>query len=44
MSLHLEELFDNNRSWAAATEARDPGFFARLAKQQSPKYLSLIHI
>jgi carbonic anhydrase len=39
MSLHLEELFDNNRSWAAATEARDPGFFARLAKQQSPKYM-----
>ena len=39
MSLHLEELFDNNRAWAAATEARDPGFFARLAKQQSPKYM-----
>ena len=39
MSLHLEELFDNNRDWAAATEARDPGFFARLAKQQTPKYM-----
>ncbi len=39
MSLHLEELFDNNRGWAAATEARDPGFFARLAKQQNPKYM-----
>ena len=39
MSLHLEELFDRNRAWAAATEARDPGFFARLAKQQNPKYM-----
>ena len=39
MSVNLEELFANNRRWAAATEARDPGFFARLAKQQSPKYM-----
>jgi carbonic anhydrase len=39
VSLHLEELFDNNRQWAANTEARDPGFFARLAKQQHPKYM-----
>ena len=39
MSLHLEELFTNNRQWAATTEARDPGFFARLAKQQTPKYM-----
>ncbi len=39
MSLHLEELFANNRHWAAATEARDPGFFERLAKQQTPKYM-----
>ncbi len=39
MSLHLEELFANNRNWAAATEARDPGFFARLAQQQTPKYM-----
>ncbi len=39
MSLHLEELFDNNRSWATATEAREPGFFTRLARQQSPRYM-----
>ena len=39
MSLHLEELFAKNRQWAAATEVRDPGFFARLAKQQNPKYM-----
>jgi carbonic anhydrase len=39
MSLHLDELFTNNRQWAAATEARDPGFFERLAQQQTPKYM-----
>ncbi|MFM8666241.1 MAG: carbonate dehydratase [Betaproteobacteria bacterium] len=39
MSLHLEELFAKNRQWAAATEVCDPGFFARLAKQQNPKYM-----
>ena len=39
MSLHLEELFANNRQWAAATEVRAPGFFARLAQQQNPKYM-----
>ena len=39
MSLHLEELFTNNRQWADATEARDPGFFERLAQQQTPKYM-----
>ena len=39
MSLHLEELFANNRHWAAATESRDPGFFSRLAQQQTPKYM-----
>ncbi len=35
----LSALFDSNRRWAARTEARDPGFFTRLAKQQSPKYM-----
>ena len=35
----LHALFDSNRRWAARTEARDPGFFARLAKQQNPKYM-----
>ena len=39
MSDELQELFDNNRAWAAATEAREPGFFTRLQRQQSPRYL-----
>jgi carbonic anhydrase len=32
-------LLSNNRSWAAATHARDPGFFTRLAQQQNPRYM-----
>ena len=32
-------LLSNNRAWAAATTARDPGFFTRLAQQQSPRYM-----
>ena len=39
MSQDLQELFANNRAWAAATEAREPGFFSRLLKQQTPQYL-----
>ena len=39
MSKELNELLDNNTRWAAATEAREPGFFTRLAKQQSPRYM-----
>ena len=35
----LNALFDSNRRWAARTEARDPGFFTRLSKQQNPKYM-----
>jgi carbonic anhydrase len=35
----LETLLQSNRSWAAATEQRSPGFFSRLAQQQSPKYM-----
>jgi carbonic anhydrase len=35
----MQELFNNNRRWAAATEAREPGFFSRLLKQQAPQYL-----
>jgi len=35
----LFELFDNNRQWAADTEQREPGFFSRLLKQQTPQYL-----
>ena len=39
MSIDLQELFANNRRWAAKTEAREPGFFTKLLAQQSPKYL-----
>jgi carbonic anhydrase len=35
----LPQLFDNNRRWATATEARHPGFFGELAAQQAPRYL-----
>ena len=35
----LEELFESNRAWAARIEAREPGFFAKLAAQQAPQYL-----
>ncbi len=39
MTTPLQHLFDNNRNWAARMEAQRPGFFSRLAQQQSPKYL-----
>lgn len=39
MSTQLEELFENNRRWAADTESREPGFFSKLLKQQAPQYL-----
>ncbi len=35
----LEHLIQNNRDWAASILRRDPEFFARLARQQSPRYL-----
>jgi len=35
----IQELFDHNRAWASQIEQDDPGFFARLAKQQAPKFL-----
>lgn len=35
----LEDLFYNNRKWAASMEAKDPGFFKKLAAQQAPEYL-----
>lgn len=37
--MSLDSLFANNRAWAAARVADDPEFFARLAKQQAPRYL-----
>jgi len=35
----LRHLIGNNRAWAAAIQRRNPDFFARLAGQQSPRYL-----
>ena len=39
MTIQLDELFERNRRWAAATEQRSPGFFTRLLAQQAPQYL-----
>ena len=36
MSTELQELLDSNKQWAADTETREPGFFSRLLKQQTP--------
>src|SRR5262245_23743726 len=35
----LEDLKAKNRAWADRKTAGDPGFFRRLERQQSPKYL-----
>jgi carbonic anhydrase len=35
----LDDLKDNNRRWASAKVAADPGFFKRLEGQQAQKYL-----
>ncbi len=35
----LQHLIDNNREWAQSIQSRTPGFFAKLAAQQNPKYL-----
>jgi carbonic anhydrase len=35
----LKHLFDRNRQWARDMTAADPGFFARLSRQQAPEYL-----
>ncbi|RNF49651.1 carbonate dehydratase [Marinomonas hwangdonensis] len=39
MSSHLDELFSNNRQWAAKVTKEDPEFFTTLSKQQRPEYL-----
>ena len=39
MSRELTELFESNRRWAADTEARTPGFFTQLIRQQKPQYM-----
>ena len=35
----LNHLFENNLAWATSIKERDPDFFSRLSKQQSPEYL-----
>lgn len=35
----LSDLLENNRQWAEAVTAEDPGFFKRLAAQQKPEFL-----
>lgn len=35
----LQDLLNNNKRWAADLESREPGFFSRLLKQQTPQYL-----
>jgi carbonic anhydrase len=39
MPTRLQDLLDNNRLWAKKMEARTPGFFTGLLKQQAPQYL-----
>lgn len=39
MTDELQNLFANNRQWAAKVEARTPGFFTQLLEQQTPQYL-----
>src|SRR5438105_859051 len=35
----LNHLFENNQAWAAEMTRREPDFFARLSRQQTPQYL-----
>jgi carbonic anhydrase len=35
----LKKLFEQNVAWAEAIKARDPEFFQKLSRQQSPEYL-----
>jgi carbonic anhydrase len=35
----LAHLFERNLEWATAIKAKDPGYFERLSRQQSPEYL-----
>lgn len=39
MAVLLEDLLENNRYWAESLSARDPDYFPRLSKQQTPNYL-----
>ncbi|CAK8719342.1 Carbonic anhydrase [Candidatus Electrothrix laxa] len=35
----IKHLFDNNLAWAESIKKKDPDFFTRLSKLQSPEYL-----
>ena len=35
----LSQLFENNRAWSARIRGNDPEFFAKLSRQQRPRYL-----
>ena len=35
----LSHLFENNRQWSEGIRRRDPEFFLKLSRQQSPEYL-----
>jgi carbonic anhydrase len=35
----ISELFTRNRAWAESIRQRDPEFFPKLSRQQSPRYL-----
>jgi carbonic anhydrase len=35
----LNHLFENNRRWVAEMDAKYPGFFQKLSRQQTPQYL-----
>lgn len=35
----IDQLLENNRLWARATQLQDPEFFTKLANQQHPRYL-----
>ena len=39
MNKKLEQLFAKNQQWAQSMEAKSPGFFQQLSKQQAPEYL-----
>ncbi len=36
---NLSHLFEQNKAWADAIRAKDPDFFSKLSRQQSPEYL-----
>ena len=37
--MQIRGLLDNNKLWSTRMQARDPGFFMRLAAQQQPEFL-----